>query len=187
MALRTLAGTTLAGVGEVPELSLAEWIVLALIAEQPRHGFAVAALTAPDAAVGRAWQLPRPIVYRALGSLAEAGLVQLAGTEQGARGPQRSVYAASPAGAVAVRRWLRIPVERVRDTRSELLVKLALLDRRGWSARPLATAQRKVFGRREAQLLALLDGESDFGRILVAWRLESARAALRFLDTVEST
>ena len=171
---------------ELPRLSLAEWIVLALIAEQPRHGFAVAVLTAPDGEIGRVWQLPRPIVYRALAALAERGLGELAQTELGNRGPQRSVYAASPEAASAIRRWLRAPVEHVREARSELLVKLALLDRRGWSQRSLITAQRKVLTGRESDLRTGIEHESGFGRLVLIWRLESARAVERFLDTVEN-
>jgi PadR family transcriptional regulator AphA len=170
-----------------PQLSLAEWIVLALIAEQPRHGFAVAALTSDDGDVGRAWQVPRPIVYRAMGALTKQQLIEITSTGPGGRGPQRSIYAVSASGAQAVRRWLRAPVRHVRDTRSELLVKIALLGRRGWSLRPLITAQRKAFGRREADLLRQLRDETGFGRVLLTWRLESARAALRFLDDVENS
>ena len=33
------------------ELSLSDWVVLALVDEEPRHGFAMAALTGP----GRVW------------------------------------------------------------------------------------------------------------------------------------
>lgn len=169
---------------ELPKLSLAEWIVLALVAEQPRHGFAVASLTAPDGAVGQAWHVPRPIVYRAITALTELGLTVPAATEQGGHGPQRTVVAATAEGAAAARRWLRCPVEHLRDTRSELLVKLALLDRRGWSLGPLITAQRKVFIRREDELRAQLRGTAGFERLVLTWRRESARAALRFLDEV---
>lgn len=173
----------------LPELSLAEWIVLALIAEQPRHGFAVAALTAAQGELGRAWQVPRPIVYRAITTLTELGLLAVEATEQGRRGPQRSVLAASPAGAAAVRTWLRTPVEHVREARSELLVKLALLNRRGFSRRPLATAQRRIFTRIVAALTEQAQEQGatgdSFGRLLAAWRLESARAALRFLDDLD--
>jgi PadR family transcriptional regulator AphA len=169
---------------DLPKLSLAEWIVLALIAEQPRHGFAVASLTAPDGAVGQAWHVPRPIVYRAITALTDLGLTVPAGTEQGGRGPQRTVVAATADGDASVRRWLRRPVEHLRDTRSELLVKLALLGRRGWSSGPLITAQRRIFTRREAELRAQRRGTSGFERLVLTWRRESARAALRFLDEV---
>lgn len=50
--------------------ALPEWTVLALRREEPRHGFAIATLTAPDGALGRVWQVPRPVIYRALGRLA---------------------------------------------------------------------------------------------------------------------
>lgn len=174
-------------VPDVPQLSLAEWIVLALIAEQPRHGFAVAALTAAQGELGRAWQVPRPIVYRAITALTELGLLAVEATEQGRRGPQRSVLAASPAGAAAVRTWLRTPAEHVREARSELLVKLALLDRRGFSRRPLVVAQRRVFAGIVTALTEQAEAEDDgFGRLLAAWRLENARAAVRFLDVVET-
>jgi PadR family transcriptional regulator AphA len=170
--------------GDLPRLSLAEWMVLALIAEEPRHGFAVAALAAPDGPVGQAWHIPRPIVYRAIATLTELGLTSAAGTEQGSRGPQRTVVAATAEGTAAVRRWLRRPVEHLRDTRSELLVKFALLERRGWSPGPLVTAQRTVFTRREAELRAQVRDTDGFERLVLTWRLESARAALRFLDQV---
>jgi PadR family transcriptional regulator AphA len=166
-------------------LSLPEWIVLALIAEHPRHGFAVAALTAPDGDVGRAWQVPRPVVYRAIRELTRLGLLEVDATEHGRRGPQRSVLAATPEGASAVRRWLRTPVRHVRDVRSEVLVKLALCKRRGFSSTGLVRAQRRVLtGIEEALRLPDVGTDDEFGKLLRLWRLESARAALRFLDAI---
>ena len=46
-------------------------------------------------------------------------------------GPQRTIYAATPQGRQAAENWLETPVEHVRDIRSHLLLKLALLDRAG--------------------------------------------------------
>ena len=82
----------------LPSLSLAEWVVLAVIGERPTHGFAISQLTAADGELGRVWQVPRPIVYRAIGRLAAAGLIAADGTEPG-NGPQRTIYAITPAGA----------------------------------------------------------------------------------------
>ena len=53
-----------------PSLSLPEWTVLTVLSQQPAHGFAVAQLTAPDGELGRIWQIPRPVIYRAIGRLA---------------------------------------------------------------------------------------------------------------------
>lgn len=169
---------------ELPQLSLAEWIVLVLIDEQPRHGFAVAALTAPTGAVGGAWHVPRPIVYRAAARLTELGLVQIEATEHGGHGPQRSVLAATTSGRPAARQWLARPVTHVRDGRSELLVKLALLERRGRGQLRLIASQRAVFRRIESALSAQLDESGGFDRVLASWRIETVRAALRFLEDV---
>jgi DNA-binding PadR family transcriptional regulator len=85
-------------------------------------------LTASGGELGRVWQLPKAVVYRAIGRLADAELLAPEVTEPGL-GPQRTVYAATPRGHEAAGRWLRTPVEHVREIRSQLLLKLALLDR----------------------------------------------------------
>ena len=59
------------------------------------------------------------------------------GTEPGL-GPQRTVYAATAEGRGAADRWLYAPVEHIRQIRSELLLKLALLDRAGERPGPAA-------------------------------------------------
>lgn len=172
--------------GELPPLSLAEWIVLTLVDERPQHGFAVAALTAEDGDVGRAWHVPRPIVYRSLDRLTEVDLTRVRSTQAGQRGPQRSILTTTPAGAAAVRRWLRQPVAHVRDVRSELLVKLALLLRRRMGFDDLIAAQRLVFAPVQEALQRRHGTESEFGQILGSWRIENIRAAMRFLDDLDS-
>src|SRR5580698_923012 len=74
----------------LPEMSLPEWLVLTILSRQPTHGFAVAQLTAPDGDLGRVWQIPKAVVYRAIGRLLDADLIAPESTERGA-GPQRTV------------------------------------------------------------------------------------------------
>ncbi|WP_141287063.1 PadR family transcriptional regulator, partial [Pseudonocardia saturnea] len=78
-------------------LGLAEWTVLAVAGERPVHGFAIAALTAADGHLGRVWQIPRPVVYRAIGRLVDAGLITAEAVETGG-GPPRTLYASTAAG-----------------------------------------------------------------------------------------
>lgn len=66
-----------------PSLSLPEWTVLAVLSQQPAHGFAVAQLTAAGGELGRVWQIPRPVIYRAIGRLLDAGLIVPSGVEPG--------------------------------------------------------------------------------------------------------
>jgi len=88
-------------------------------------------------------------------------------------------------GDAAVRRWLDEPVDHVRDVRSMLLLKLALLDRRQRDSRPLIEAQR----RRLVPVMAALDrarrATDGFERVLAEWRFTSSHATVEFLDSIE--
>ena len=167
------------------DLTAGEWAVLALLVEGPNHGFAIARMMAPDGEVGRVWSLRRPLVYRAAETLTRMDLVRPAGTEPSRTGPQRTVLTATPAGKRAVTRWLKTPVEHVRDGRSLLMLKLLFLARRGADATPLLTAQRDVFAVRAARLAPrAADAAEGFERALALWRLETTTAAARFVETM---
>jgi DNA-binding PadR family transcriptional regulator len=165
-------------------LSLAEYVVLAVIDEHPKHGFAVASLTAAQGELGRVWQIPRPVIYRSLSRLESEGLVTPGAVESG-NGPVRQIFSSTPRGHRAVRRWLDAPVEHVRDMRSHLLMKLALIDRRGESPADLLRRQREAL----APIISAFEPDraadaAGFDATLVAWRRASALAALAFLDEV---
>jgi DNA-binding PadR family transcriptional regulator len=72
-------------------MSLPEWTVLVLLSQRPAHGFAVSQLTAADGDLGRIWRIPRPVIYRAIGRLLDAGLITPESVEAGL-GPQRTIY-----------------------------------------------------------------------------------------------
>ena len=92
------------------ELTAGEWAALALLAEGPTHGFAIARAMAPDGEVGKIWAVRRPLVYRALETLTGMGLVRAGETVASSSGPQRTVLHATPPRKRAVTRWLREPV-----------------------------------------------------------------------------
>jgi DNA-binding PadR family transcriptional regulator len=167
---------------EVP-MALPEWTVLVLLGQRPAHGFAVSQLTAPGGELGRIWRIPRPVVYRAMGRLVDAGLITPESVEPGL-GPQRTIYTVTPQGHEAAEQWLSTPVEHIRDIRSYLLVKLALLYRAGRDPADLLTRQRAALdpiARGMQAQQAELDG---FDAILLAWRRATAAAALGFLDEI---
>lgn len=162
-------------------LSLAEWVVVGVIGERPAHGFAVSVLTADDGELGRIWHIPRPAIYRALGRVEAAGLLHPDSVEPG-RGPQRTIYSITPDGRDALETWLSTPVRHVREVRSHLLMKLALLDRAGRDPADLLVRQRDVLEPIARAIMAERSERDGFDTTLLAWRRATASAALSFLD-----
>jgi PadR family transcriptional regulator AphA len=165
-------------------LTPGEWAVLGVVAESPTHGFAVTALLGKEGELGRIWTVPRPLVYHALKKLAQHGLVRDADTQPSSQGPTRTIVAATAEGDRLVAEWLSAPVEHVRDVRSLLLLKLALLDRRGVDPQPLLRAQRRLFLPMRAERERWRDDAEGFERVLAQWRLLSVQTVLDFLDSV---
>ncbi|MDY7105657.1 MAG: PadR family transcriptional regulator [Actinomycetota bacterium] len=161
-----------------PALSLNEWVVLALLSEEPAHGFAVSKQLRPESDLGRILTVHRPLVYRALDRVVGAGLAEAHQTEPGDAGPNRTSYRVTDAGREALDGWMRRPVGHVRDLRIEFLVKLRLTERAGRDPAALVAAQR-------AALDDTLDGLADPGPdadVVDRWRHHNALAARRFLD-----
>jgi PadR family transcriptional regulator AphA len=164
-----------------PDLSLNQWLVLATVAEGPTHGFAIASLVGTRGELGQVWTIPRPLVYRALDDLVRLGLVQSLRTEPGANNVTRTVVGTTPAGLAAARAWLDKPVDHVRDVRSILLVKLALLSRSGRSPRQLLEAEQQHVAALLAGLQPRAAAAGGFNATLLRWRLHQATSVQRFL------
>ena len=167
-----------------PGLSLAEWLVLCLVSEEPVHGFALAARLAPDGDVGMIWHVQKAVVYRAAQRLERLGLITAEDRQYSRLGPPRSRLSATPEGERAAQGWLRQPAAHPRDVRSELLLKLALLSRAGADPGDLLRAQRRQLIPVAEGLAAQLRTATGFDQALARWRHESASATLRFLDTL---
>jgi DNA-binding PadR family transcriptional regulator len=163
-------------------LSLTEWVVLCLIAEEPRHGFAIWNLLRPAGEVGQVWTVRRPLVYRALDRLAALQLVEPIGSEVSPVGPPRVKLRATSEAVLDTRRWLAQPVDHVRDVRSELLVKVVLLRRRGEDAIPLLRAQRDRLRPIVESLAAQSQQLDGTARLVASWRHQFAEAVDRLLE-----
>jgi DNA-binding PadR family transcriptional regulator len=166
--------------GDEHRLSLAEGLVLCLVREGPTYGLALAGLLARDGSLGRIWSVPKAMVYYALQQLELRGMVRTTG-HQVSRGRARSVCEITPAGRAAAQAWLSMPVEHVRDVRSELMVKLALHDRAGADSRPLVRAQLDRLLPAAVALDDRLRAATGFDRTLLLWRREALTATMQFL------
>ncbi|MFC4943945.1 hypothetical protein [Pseudonocardia sp. GCM10023141] len=92
---------------------------------------------------------------------------------------------ASPEGIAAVDGWLHEPVEHVRELRSQLLMKLALLHRRGIAASGLLERQRALLQPVVESLRAEQATTDGFDAVLVRWRYTTANAALEFVAALQ--
>jgi len=153
--------------------SLAEHACLVLIAQGASHGWAVGSLLAPTGELGRVFTLSRPLTYRAIDGLVEAGLVRRKESTGSTRDPAR--LAATASGRRASTTWLDAPVGHMRDVRVELMLKLLLRERGGLPLQPLLRAQLAALP--FDQLLRA----GDDADLVAVWRREQARAVQAFL------
>jgi DNA-binding PadR family transcriptional regulator len=161
------------------ELTLAEAVCLTLVSSEPRHGWSIVKALAPTGDIGRIWSLSRPLTYRAIDALATAGLIEPRGAEPG-EGPPRTIWRATPKGRRASRGWLQRPVAHPRDMRTEFLLKLEL----GAEPTELARAQLDAFASVFAGLRRA--ARADPTDVVARWRVESAKATQRFLESLVS-
>jgi DNA-binding PadR family transcriptional regulator len=134
--------------------------------------------------IGRVWSMGRPRVYYAIDVLTRRGVARADRTESSRTGPDRTILRATPARRRAVTEWLNTPVEHIRDARSLLLLKLLFLDRRDDDPRPLLQAQRAQFQGIAERLHRAIEQAQGFDQTLLTWRLETATATLRFIDSL---
>jgi PadR family transcriptional regulator AphA len=162
--------------------SLTEYAVFGLLAEGPTHGFAISKALQPDGELGRVITVRRPLVYRALDRLVDAGLAELVQVEPGSAGPNRVVHRITRQGKRRLDSWLATPVGHVRDMRIEFQLKLAVLQRLGRSPLDLVVLQRRVL---DPTLSALEVSPLSPLDHLELWRRHNAAAAASYLKSLE--
>ncbi len=162
--------------------------VLALLAQQSRHGYELHDLF--EAALGGHWDLNTGQIYSSLDRLARAGLVVEEGIEKG-DGPDKHLWAITELGTAQLLQWYRSAVPRDYRLRDEFYLKLVLaVVTQTARPQPILQVQRRELFQELHDLTALrsrLNPRQELARILL---LESAimhtEAELRWLDIVEA-
>ena len=160
--------------------------VLASLRGGPNSGWGVARNL--EAVVGAFWNVTQSQVYRELGALADAGLVE-AGAERGPRA--RREYRITARGKAAFKRWLNEPPG-PDVVRIPFLLKLSLAGEQlsDDTLREFVDAQRPQHEACLAGYLALLpDLEAQPGRqaLLVRYGILHEQAVLSWLDAVSTS
>jgi DNA-binding PadR family transcriptional regulator len=163
-------------------LSLIEWVVLCIACEKPTYGAVIAGLSSRGESLGRVWLISKAGVYRAIPRLEQFGLVRRLGPLRAEDAPPHWNITATQAGRTAAKVWLRTPVAHGREVRSELLIKLALLDWVGHNPQDLLARQRAAFGPLAAALADQVHDTTGTEHTLALWRHEMMSGTLDFLD-----
>jgi DNA-binding PadR family transcriptional regulator len=169
----------------LPDLSLSDWAVLGVVTDVgPTHGWTVVRELAGDGPLGQIWTVTRPLVYRSLATLLDAGLIETCGEEPGRGGPRRTIVRPTRAGRAVLRRWLAAPVDHVRDVRTALLLKVAFLVRAGEPATGLVRRQLDALAPVFESVHARVPRDGGVEAVLVRWRREQTLAVQRFLTAL---
>lgn len=164
-------------------LAAAEYAVLGVLRERPMHGYEIARRFAADLDLGLVLPLDMSTVYALLKDLQEQGLIAGQRVTVGAR-PPRTVFHLLPEAEALFLQWLEEPVGRLREVRSDLLLKLYFCRRIGSACTArLLDAQIEVC-RAYLARLERLAGDSppgSFERLVWDSKLSAARATIAWL------
>ena len=161
------------------DAQLARNVVLALVVHTPRHGWAIHEQLSPTGDIGHAWTLSRQLVYRAIDTLVEDGLVKRATPKDGGGG-DKVIISPTAAGKRMLLQWLNSPVTHLRDVRTELVLKVMLREKMKMPLDSFLESQHAIFD----PLIASINKDASDSPVNL-WRRESANAVKRYLTRLE--
>ncbi len=163
--------------------------ILALLAQQPRHGYDLR--TAFQALVGGGdiWEVKPAQIYTTLARLEESGLIVQDGVGQDG-GPEKRIYSLTDAGQQELSQWYfsGVPNEHQRD---EFFVKLLLsIEEEAVDSRRVIQIQRSLIYQDLHQFTAQRNQTDPRTELAQIFLLDKAimhlEADLRWLDMIES-
>jgi DNA-binding PadR family transcriptional regulator len=159
-----------------------EHAILGLLAIRPMHGYEMARYFDRDD-LTEVCPIEPSLLYTYFRNLEQRGLVRGRESRVGRRPPRR-VFELTVEGRTLLDGWLYRPVERMRETRLELLLKLYVLhhlDPQG--ERRLLGDQLAVCHAYEARLTERVAEASGFKLLVAGSKLSAARATLAWLES----
>lgn len=158
-----------------------EYAVLGLLAVAPRHGYDLTRALASD--LGAVCPVEQSLLYAYLRNLEGRGLLEWEEVRVGRR-PVRRIYAPTEEGWVTLRAWMHAPVERMREVRQDLLLKIYFLRALDPTAeQPLLARQVEVCERYLNRETAALADAEGFSKLVAESRHSAALATIAWLRT----
>ncbi len=159
-----------------------EYIALAFLADEPLHGYELARRWAASPVMQIAPAEPS-VIYGYLRNLERRALLDWNDLKVGNRPPRR-VYEVNEDGWSMLRAWLHAPVERMREVRLDLLLKVYFLQQLDpHSVTTLIERQVRACERYVEAEQARFEECEGFERFVAESRLTAGRATLTWLST----
>jgi DNA-binding PadR family transcriptional regulator len=154
-------------------------VVLAVLRRGPAHGYSVK--REHDAWFPEARPIAYGQIYATLARLERDGLVEIAETRAG-EGPERTVYAITPAGEQRLVEWLHEPAAAGGGASDEIVRKAVAALRTGDDPAGFLDRQRTAHLRRMRELAAGASGADPSARMARDHLIAHLDADLRWLD-----
>jgi DNA-binding PadR family transcriptional regulator len=155
-------------------------VLLGLLEAEPRHGYTLK--QEYDDRFGAERPLLYGQVYATLGRLQRDGLAQAVGVESGG-GPDRKVFAITPAGVTELELWLTQPEPASAPLQNVLFAKVVLALMSGRPAEQILDSQRAVHIARMRELTARRH-DADIADLLAAdFETHHLEADLAWIET----
>jgi PadR family transcriptional regulator AphA len=162
------------------------YAILGLLRERPMHGYEIAQHFKPEEDLGQVTPADMSTIYTFLKDLQEHGLIRGRRETVGAR-PPRTVFSPTEEAEPLFLDWVRRPVARIREVRSDFLLKLYFAQRLGpIVVKTLVTDQiatcQNYLERQHASVRSL--EPTSFEAIVSESKLTAAESVLAWLDRV---
>jgi DNA-binding PadR family transcriptional regulator len=165
-------------------LSLGEYAILGVLRERPMHGYEIARRFSADLDLGLVLPMDMSNVYALLKDLHEQGLLEGRREVAGLR-PPRTVFHLTPEAEKQFLHWLEEPVNRLREVRSDLLVKLHFCREIGAHCTLRLLDAQCTSSRAYLDRVAALAAEAQAGsfeRLVRNSKVSAARGTLAWLE-----
>ncbi len=157
-----------------------EYVVLALLALRPMHGYEMARYV-ESVRLNDVCPIEQSQLYTYIRNVEERGLVSWTQERVGLR-PPRKIYELNERGRADVDAWLRQPVLRMREARLDLLLKLYFLHLLDPAAeRALLRNQLVACEAYLRDIRERVEGATGFDVLVARSKLSAAEATLRWL------
>jgi DNA-binding PadR family transcriptional regulator len=166
-----------------------EYVILALLDEEPLHGYELHHRLNDMPGISRIWSIKQALFYSKLERLEKDGFIEQVQLEPDAGAASRVVFGLTAQGKESILGWISTPVRKARDIRQVFLGKLIVARRYGQKqALDLIQKQRQVCQGWYDHLVSDLpevNAQHMDELIVHTYRLYRDRSTLHWLDYLE--